>query len=95
MALLPDHFSGGARAPDGSHWELFGEVYETNPRLQLDDGASHMVRLWRYFQGVDMGIGHLPDAGGLLDQAAIMLEAFGVMSAAERWLKDQGLLPSS
>jgi len=33
----------------------------------------------------------LPEAGGVLDQAAIMLDAFATMSAAEAELKDQPL----
>lgn len=45
-----------------------------------------MVRLWRLYQGGGMG-GHLPDGGGSLDQAAIMLDAFGVMSSTEAALR--------
>lgn len=34
-----------------------------------------------------MGIGYLPDAGGLNDQAAWLIEAFNLMSAFEHKLK--------
>lgn len=53
-----------------------------------------MLVLWRLYApppgriagmagGIIPAAGFLPDAGGAGDQAAIMLEAFGVMSAAE------------
>jgi len=44
------------------------------------------VRLWRLFQG-GMAPGHLPEAGGTLDQGAWLLEAFSIMTAAERELE--------
>jgi hypothetical protein len=45
-----------------------------------------MVRLWR-FACPGMGAGALPDAGGVNDQAVIMLDAFAVMSAAKNELE--------
>ncbi|MFC5358262.1 hypothetical protein [Azospirillum himalayense] len=53
-----------------------------------------MVRFWRAYRpapgrivGMAAGVvpvaGHLPEAGGYGDQAAIMLDAFEIMSAAE------------
>lgn len=43
-----------------------------------------MVRLWSYHRSN----GLLPDAGGVLDQAAIMLDAFAIMNGmAERFGK--------
>jgi hypothetical protein len=45
-----------------------------------------MIRLWRLYQG-GMGGGHLPDAGGSGQQAAIMLDAFAAMNAAEAELE--------
>lgn len=52
-----------------------------------------MVRLWRAYLG-GMGLGHLPEAGGLMDQAAIMMDAFAAMSNAQyqidkRYKKDR------
>jgi hypothetical protein len=65
-----------------------------------------MIELWQLYKGGElvgrfagMGgggafhgrmVGHLPDAGGTLDQAAIMLEAFAIMSAAEARMKAAG-----
>jgi len=59
-------------------WELFGEGYRVNPRYLVADDDLEMVRLWRLFQQ-----GHLPDEGGVMDQAAAMIDAFGIMTAAE------------
>ncbi|MDP6622799.1 MAG: hypothetical protein QF754_11095 [Alphaproteobacteria bacterium] len=59
-------------------WELFGEGYRVNPRHLVTDDAFEMVSLWRLFQQ-----GHLPDEGGVMDQAAAMIDAFGIMTGAE------------
>lgn len=47
-----------------------------------------MLHLFRLYQGGGMGVGHLPDAGGVMDQAAIMLDAFALMAGFEARLKD-------
>jgi len=46
-----------------------------------------VARLWRAYQGGGMGIGYLPDSGGLNDQCSWLIEAFGIMSVYERKLK--------
>lgn len=72
---------------------MFGERHPTNPRLGLDDNAFEMVRLWRLYQGgmvSGWAPGWLPDPGGVLDQAAVLLDAFAVMSAAEAALQPKG-----
>jgi hypothetical protein len=67
-------FSGDKYAPDGSNWQLDNQIYETNPRLLLSDNDFEMVNLWQMFKE-----GHLPDSGGMMDQAAIMIDAFIIM----------------
>ena len=59
-------------------WELFDEGYGVNPRYLVTEDALEMISLWRLFQQ-----GHLPDRGGVMDQAAAMIDAFGIMSSAE------------
>lgn len=83
MARRPQAFAGGARAPDGSAWEVLGERYATNPRLALSANDLAMLRLWSMARGSGLGGGTLPDPGGVHDQAAIMLEAFAIMNAAD------------
>ena len=41
-----------------------------------------MLRLWSLWRGGGMAPGPLPEAGGIMDQPAIMLEAFAAMTAA-------------
>lgn len=77
MTEHPETFAFGAEAPDGSAWLLFGEQHKRNPRLELEPSDLHMVSLWNLYRD-----GHLPEAGGVLDQAAINLEAFSVMNEA-------------
>ena len=59
-------------------WELFGKGYRVNPRYLVTDDALEMVSIWRLFQQ-----GHLADRGGVMDQAAPMIDAFGIMTSAE------------
>jgi hypothetical protein len=87
VSLHPDWYSGGERSPDGSPWEILGVRYDTNPRLQLKPEDGDMIRLWRLYQGGMNGVGHLPDGGGTLDQPALMLDAFGLMTVVEQQLK--------
>lgn len=65
-----------------------------------------MIELWRQYRGGSLQFqvaamggggaahgrmpGHLPDAGGTLDQPAIMLDAFAIMSAAEAAMQRDG-----
>lgn len=90
VVLFPESFSCGDTPPDnGEGWEICGEIYKTNPKNLLEPQIFDMVTLWRAYQG-GMGSGILPDGGGLLDQANIMIEAFNIMSYAETRLKGQG-----
>ena len=59
-------------------WELFGAGYRVNPRHLVTDDSLEMVSIWRLFQQ-----GQLPDHGGVMDQAAVMIDAFGIMTRAE------------
>jgi hypothetical protein len=45
-----------------------------------------VVRLWRLFQG-GFGAGYLPDAGGVNDQSAWLMDAFSLLTSFEKSLK--------
>jgi hypothetical protein len=77
VALRPAEYDFGAEPPDGSAWELFGERYETNPKLLLGDSERAMLSIWSLYRQ-----GHLPEAGGIMCQAAVMVEALQAMDAA-------------
>lgn len=91
IALEPAGFQGGARPADGGPGFYVGdELYRTNPRLLLTDGDWSMVRLWRLWRGGGMGVGLLPEPGGVFDQAAVMLDAFEYMDGVEAgWRRER------
>jgi len=88
VTLQPEDYDFDETAPDGSAWELFGDRYPRNPRLLVTPESEAMVTIWSMWRGGGFGSGHLPDAGGSLDQPAIMLDAFGIMEAAAKELDD-------
>lgn len=53
-----------------------------NPRHLLPPAWRRVVALWRQSQG-GMARGWLPEAGGVNDQAAWLLEAFAILAAEE------------
>lgn len=67
---------------DGPGWDVDGVVYPKNPRLYVPPGYDEMTTLWALYRGGGFAPGPLPDAGGSLQQACIMLDAFAVMTAA-------------
>jgi hypothetical protein len=50
--------------------------------MALDTEWHDFVRLWCLCRG-EVGIAHWPDAGGLADQAAWLVEAFAVLSSID------------
>lgn len=70
---------------------MLGVEYRQNPRRLLGEAEREMVSLWRHWrqQGLGGGHGHLPDAGGVLDQAAVTLDALEIMSAAEAAIRKE------
>ena len=52
-----------------------------------------MLHLFRLYQGGGMGVGHLPEAGGVMDQSVVMLDAFALMSSFEARLHDKDQPP--
>lgn len=49
-----------------------------------------MLDIWQLYRGGGAAPGFLPDAGGVMDQPMAMLRAFGMMSAAERQMRQKG-----
>lgn len=64
---------------------MLGRSVTENPHDTVPDPLWAVVRLWRTCRG-DMGLAVLPEAGGLLDQAAWLLDAFDACNAAEAGL---------
>ena len=59
-------------------------MYPTNPKFRVPAGYFETIRIWRMCQGGMGYTGTWPDPGGIYDQAAIMLDAFSVLGAAEQ-----------
>ena len=79
-------FGWALRPDDGSDWLVGGEVWPgDNPRLAIALEWQDFVRLWAACRS-ENGIAHWPDAGGLNDQAAWVVDGFAVLSSlSERW----------
>ncbi len=92
--MQPDAFTDGGAAPaGGGTWELVGinQVFMVNPKSLLRESDHDMVRIWALTRtGGFGGARLLPDAGGILDQAAVMLDALAVMDAQAAALTPKG-----
>lgn len=53
-----------------------------HPRFLLTDEEITVACLWRDYRGGGFGHGPLPFAGGSAEQPALVMDAFGVLSAA-------------
>lgn len=89
MSRDPKPFRGGARDPAGGLWVIpaVGEDademhWRVNPRIACPPGAFHAVRLWDRSRG-GMAPGPLPEAGGVNDQPAWLMAAFGVLAGVD------------
>jgi hypothetical protein len=51
-----------------------------NPRLTVPPAWHDVVRLWAACRDPEGGIAHWPDAGGVGDQSAWIVDAFSVLS---------------
>lgn len=70
--------------PDaGPGWEIDGHLYPTNPRHLVTRGTWDYVALWQQCRSGMGGYAAWPDGGGVLNQAALTLEAFETLDA---WL---------
>lgn len=83
VALRPAEFDYGAEIPDGSEQQIFGERYSSNPKELLDESDFEMLEIWSQYRR-----GYLPDDGGVMDQAAIMLEALALMESTAIRVED-------
>ena len=71
------------RPAEGGDWLVIGEAWAENPRLVIAEPWHGFVRLWAACRGGMGGIAHWPDAGGVNDQAAWVVDGFAVLAGAE------------
>ena len=63
-------------------------MWAHNPRLLLPRAWSQVVALWRLSDG-GMARGWLPQSGGVNDQPAWLIEAFGLLAAEDARLRER------
>lgn len=73
-------------------WDICGEIWTENPRLLVPPAYLGLVRLQRMSHAGGLAR-TLPQAGGLLDQSAWLMEAFAVIEDAWAWFEPKN--PSS
>lgn len=61
---------------------MLGEAWGQNPKAVTPPEWFEVIRLWRICRG-GMGYGLMPDAGGVNDQSAWLLDAFAALGAME------------
>jgi hypothetical protein len=62
---------------------VLGEEWDLNPALTVGEEWFDLLRLWRVCRGGMSGTTLLPDAGGVNDQAAWLIDAFGRLSGLD------------
>jgi hypothetical protein len=83
MRAKPGAYPQTARPPEGGNWQAGGREWRINPRYALPEAYFHVVGLWNRCQGGMGGYAQLPEPGGMNAQPAWLINAFGVLSAAE------------
>lgn len=65
-----------------------GEAWRgDNPRLTIGPDWHEFVRLWAACRG-EAGMAHWPDAGGVADQAAWIVDAFAALTACDAEMRE-------
>jgi hypothetical protein len=81
---------GGVMPPDGSEaWLVAGEEWAENPRHTMPPDWHEFVLLWDACRGGMGGVQTWPDAGGVNDQAAWVVDAFRRLGAISADLDKQ------
>lgn len=92
VAYLREEFEGGLYPADGGPgWELPGELYDgetyrTNPKYSLAPYTPSMLSIFHTCTDGEGNYRVLPQAGGLYDQPAILMDALNYMVACHREL---------
>ena len=71
------------RPPGGGEWIVAGMAWAENPRVVLDGAWPAFVRLWASCRAGMGGIACWPDAGGVADQAAWIVDAFATLGGID------------
>jgi hypothetical protein len=83
----PEAFAHGLWHPGGGEWDVGGAVWRHNPRHLVPKRIFHVVKLWNRCRSGMGGFAALPDAGGINQQPAWLMNAFSVLEAADERLR--------
>ncbi|MCA3280538.1 MAG: hypothetical protein ING10_14825 [Roseomonas sp.] len=67
---------------------MAGEAWAENPRITVPEAYHAFVRLWAACRGGMGGIAHWPDAGGVNDQAAWVVDTFAALRGIDAALDE-------
>jgi hypothetical protein len=81
-------FEGGLTSPDGSAWLVGDEQWPQNPQHAVAPPWHDFVRLWLSCHAGMGGVAHWPDAGGVVDQSAWVVDAFGILAGLNNKLDE-------
>jgi hypothetical protein len=83
LRAAPGAFPPNVRPPEGGSWLAGGRSWAVNPRYAIPPAYFHVVRLWNRCASGMGGFAQLPEPGGVNAQPAWLMEAFGILSAAD------------
>ena len=85
-------FTADNPAPEDEGWTLpqFELTSRIHPIHLIDAEAWLAWDLFGEYRGGGMGGGHLPEAGGSLDQAACTMASFSILAGAVEILRPKG-----
>ena len=93
VALRPEHYGRGEDDegddeddPDDP-WVICDEEFARLPAALVGQDEEAHLEMWRWSRGGQFGgVGHLPEAGGVLDQSPRNLTVLRFMNSVAHWL---------
>jgi hypothetical protein len=79
----PERYRGGVKARDGGQFIVGEDLWWRNPRHAVPRAYRHVAQLWHQTRSGMGGFAALPEPGGVNQQPAWLVAAFGVLAAAE------------
>jgi len=89
VARAPDAYQGDTDPEAKDEWLVGADIWADNPAEIIPPVYHHVVTVWAACRAGMGGYSLLPDAGGYLDQGAWLMDAFGVLSAAQAEHEEQ------
>lgn len=75
--------TGPLRPPGGGAWQVGAHTWPLNPRHTTPRAYFHIIRLWSRCRSGMGGMAALPEPGGINQQPAWLIAAFGILDAVD------------